>query len=172
MRRRATKIIAVSSAAMGALVLASAVKFAPLLVWNASASAPIGLYQVKRNNSPEIGDFALVRPDESLAIFIVERGYLPENIPLLKRVAALPGDEICRRSEAILINKIHVADALNFDSLGREMPSWNGCFTLQSDEMFLLNDPENSLDGRYFGATNAVDAIGVAKPVWVRESAG
>ena len=172
MRRWAWKIVAISGAAIGALALASVVKFSPFLVWNASASAPIGLYRVERNERLEVGDYVLVKPDEALAKFITQRGYLSENIPLLKRVAAVPGDEICRQSEAILINKIHVADALNFDSLGREMPSWNGCFTLQSDEMFLLNDPENSLDGRYFGATNAVDAIGVAKPVWVRESAG
>ncbi|MGE0409859.1 MAG: S26 family signal peptidase, partial [Amphiplicatus sp.] len=46
--------------------------------------------------------------------------------------------------------------------------AWSGCFTLRSDEIFLLNDPENSLDGRYFGATELNDVIGVARAVWVR----
>ncbi|MFN3960636.1 MAG: S26 family signal peptidase [Parvularculaceae bacterium] len=168
MRRTATKIVAVSGAAIGALALASVVKFAPLLVWNASPSAPIGLYRIERHDRLEVGDFVLVRPDESLAKLIAERGYLPENIPLLKRVAALSDDEICRENTAIFINKIHVADAQNLDSFGRKMPAWSRCFTLGSNEIFLLNDAENSLDGRYFGATNAVDAIGVARPVWVR----
>ncbi len=161
-------IFAVSGAGVAAIAFASFGKITPFVVWNASASAPIGLYQIEQNTSPEIGDFVLVKPDESLENFITLRGYLPENIPLLKRVAALPGDEICRESEAIFINKFRVADALIFDSRGRKMPSWSGCFTLRSSEIFLLNDPEKSLDGRYFGATELDDVIGAARTVWVR----
>ncbi|OFW99498.1 MAG: hypothetical protein A3E78_10375 [Alphaproteobacteria bacterium RIFCSPHIGHO2_12_FULL_63_12] len=168
MRRGAAKIIAVSGAAIAAISMASAVNFATVLVWNASASAPIGLYRIERIERLEVGDFVLVRPDESLAKLIAERGYLPENIPLLKRVAALSDDEICRESGAVFINKTRVADAQILDSFGREMPAWSGCFTLQSGEIFLLNDPERSLDGRYFGATAAADVIGIARPVWVR----
>lgn len=171
MRRRAAKIIAVSSAAMGALALASVVNFAPFFVWNASASAPIGLYRIERHDLLEVGDFVLVRPEKELAKLIAERGYLPENIPLLKRVAALSDDEICRENTAIFINRIHVADAQIFDSFGRDMPAWSGCFTLGSNEIFLLNDPESSLDGRYFGATAAADVIGIARAVLVREPA-
>lgn len=168
MRRGVVNILTLSGAAIVALSIVSVVKFAPILVWNASASAPIGLYRIKPNTPPEIGDFVLVRPDEDLEKFISERGYLPENIPLLKRVAALPGDEICRDSEAIFINQTRVADALNFDSRGRKMPAWIGCFTLRSGEIFLLNDPENSFDGRYFGATELENVIGVARAVRVR----
>ena len=169
MRRGAATIIAASGAAIAAISIASLVKFAPMLVWNASASAPIGLYRIERYDALEIGDYLLVRPDETLAKLIAERRYLPENIPLLKRVAAVPGDEICRDNAAVLVNEIRVAEAQIFDSVGRKMPSWGGCFTLQSSEIFLLNDPENSLDGRYFGATRAVDVIGVARPDWVRK---
>ena len=170
MRREAVKFIAASGAAIVALSFANVANLAPILIWNASASAPIGLYRIDRNKRFEIGDVVLVGPDEALAKFIAERGYLPENIPLLKRVAALSGDEICRESEAIFINDVRVADALIFDSSGRFMPSWTGCFTLQSDEMFLINDPGNSLDGRYFGATRAEDVVGVAKPLWIMEN--
>jgi len=168
MRRGPAIIFAVSGAAIGAISMASAVNCAPVLVWNASASAPIGLYRIERNERLEVGDFVLVRPKEAVAKYIAERGYLPETIPLLKRVAALSGDEICRDKTAIFIDEIHVADAQILDSFGREMPAWRGCFTLQSDEIFLLNDPERSLDGRYFGATKSRDVIGVARPVWVR----
>ncbi|HBK93133.1 MAG TPA: S26 family signal peptidase [Parvularcula sp.] len=171
MRSGPTKIIVVSGAAIGAISMASAVDFAPVLVWNASASAPIGLYRIERHDLLEVGDFVLVRPEEELAKLIAERGYLPENIPLLKRVAALPGDEICRESQAIFINNVRAADAQIFDSFGREMPAWSGCLTLQSGESFLLNDPEKSLDGRYFGATRADAVIGVARAVWVMEPA-
>ncbi|MGE0183994.1 S26 family signal peptidase [Methylocystis sp.] len=167
MKRGAGRIITLSCGSIAAILLAGVVQFAPILVWNASASAPIGLYRIE-NRPPEIGVYALVSPDVTLEKFIVGRGYLPENIPLLKRVAALPGDEICRKSAAIFINETYVAEARISDSFGRELPQWNGCFVLQKDEIFLLNDHERSLDGRYFGATKADEVIGVARAVWVR----
>jgi conjugative transfer signal peptidase TraF len=167
MRRSGGITIAISAVAVGALAMASANDFAPMLVFNASASAPIGLYRID-NRAPELGEFALVLPDEKLEQFLARRGYLPENIPLIKRVAALPGDEICREAQAIFINETRVADARIRDSLGRTLPQWRGCFTLQSDEIFLLNDHEDSLDGRYFGATAAADVIGAARAVRVR----
>ena len=168
MRRRGRNLApAAAGLSIAALGLVSAVDFAPRLIWNASASAPIGFYRIIAG-TPEIGDFVLVSPDGILKEFITARGYLPEHIPLLKRVAALSGDQICRQSEAIFINETFVAEARMLDSIGRKMPQWFGCFTLQSNEIFLLNDPENSLDGRFFGATEMTDVIGVAKPVWVR----
>lgn len=167
MRRTTLIPIAVGAVSITALGLASAVEFAPRIVWNASASAPIGLYKIE-TRAPEIGDFVLVKPDAVLEEFITDRDYLPPEIPLLKRVAALAGDEICREESAIFIDGGHVADALFIDSLGREMPVWNGCFTLKGGEIFLLNAPEKSLDGRYFGATNGAQIIGIAIPVLVQ----
>ena len=159
--------IGLGAVSIAALVLASAFEFAPRLVWNASASAPIGLYKIE-NRAPAIGDFVLVDPDKNLVKWITERGYLPSDIPLLKRVAALAGDEVCRENERIFINKTHVADSLFVDSLGRKMPVWSGCFSLRKNEIFLLNAPEKSLDGRYFGATNASQMVGIARPLWVK----
>lgn len=109
----------------------------------------------------------LVALNDSLENFIAQRNYLPEKIPLLKRVAALPGAEICRKGEGIYIDDSHVAEALPVDSEGRILPAWDGCFLLSGSQVFLLNEPENSLDGRYFGVTNLDDVIGVAVPVWV-----
>ena len=156
--------LALLAASVGALGFASRFDFAPVFVWNASASAPLGLYRIAAR-APELGDLVLVRPDADLANFIVARGYLPEDAPLLKRVAALPGAEICRDDVAIFIDGMHVAEALRVDSEGRDMPAWSGCFSLPDDEVFLLNSPANSLDGRYFGATKVEHVIGAAIPV-------
>lgn len=169
MSRRRCIPLAAGAVSIGALGLVIAHEFAPRLVWNASASAPIGLYRIKAHARPRIGEFVLVRPEPALETFITERGYLPPEIPLIKRVAARSGDKICRHDEAIFIAEIHVADALFFDSAGRKMPVWRDCVTLKSGEIFLLNAPENSLDGRYFGATRMSDIIGVAIPVLVWE---
>jgi conjugative transfer signal peptidase TraF len=144
-------------------------EFPPLVVWNASASAPLGLYGI-RNHAPDIGNFVLVKPGARLEEFIVARGYLPEDVPLLKRVVALSGSQVCRDSEAIFIDGVLVAEALRTDSAGRDMPVWQGCFSLQDGEVFLLNSPPNSLDGRYFGATRIDQVIGVAVPVWTSET--
>lgn len=159
--------IGLAASCVAALVLVSAVDFTPQFVWNPSASAPIGLYRIERK-PPEIGDFVLVDSDENFVKLITERGYLPPDIPLLKRVAALAGDEICREKERIFLNTIHVADALLVDSAGQKMPVWSGCFSLRGDEVFLLNASEKSLDGRYVGATNGSQIIGIARPVWVK----
>lgn len=161
--------LALLAASVGAFGLASRFDFVPVLVWNASASAALGLYRIA-DRAPELGDLVLVRPDADFENLIVARGYLPEDIPLLKRVAALHGAQICRDDAAIFINGIHVAKALRVDSKGRFMPVWRGCISLTDAEIFLLNAPANSLDGRYFGATKVEHVIGVAIPVLPWES--
>lgn len=157
--------LAAGTLSVAALSLATLHEFAPRLAWNGSASAPMGLYRIDGRSLPQVGDLVLVKPDPALRKFITERGYLPPDIPLIKRVAALSVVEICRQNEAIFIEKIHVADALLVDSIGRPMPVWSGCFTLNSDEVFLLNRHEQSLDGRYFGATKISNVTGVAIPI-------
>jgi len=164
-------VLGASVISIALLLIAIAVAFPPKLVWNASESAPMGLYLI-RNRQPVLGEFALVTPSKPVANFIAARGYLPGDTPLLKRVAALPGDEICRENMAVFVNGLHVADAQETDSLGRDMPQWSGCFTLNCSETFLLNGHPKSLDGRYFGATHVNDVIGVAAPVIVKKQAG
>lgn len=161
--------LALLAASVGALGVASVIEIPALFVWNASASAPIGLYRIERR-APQFGDLVLVKPERELKNFIIERGYLPEDVPLLKRVAALPASEICRDGPAIFVDGSHVAEALPIDSAGRELPIWRDCYTLSDDKIFLLNSPPNSLDGRYFGATKIDQVIGVAIRVWIMES--
>ena len=61
---------------------------------------------------------------------------------------------------------IHVAEALDSDSLGREMPVWQGCKVLEADEVFLVSSHPRSIDGRYFGPTKAGDLAGVVVLLW------
>lgn len=170
MRRRGNRTaLLVGAAAIVLLSIAMAVEFAPRLVWNATPSAPIGLYLVTYK-APVIGEYVLVNASGDAKKLIDERDYLPPDTPLVKRVAALSGAETCRENAKIYIDGVHVADALAVDSSGRDMPVWSGCFTLQSAELFLLNDHQKSLDGRYFGAIKASQIVGVARPLFVRES--
>jgi len=70
--------------------LASLVPVPPRLIWNASASVPIGFYDLDPPGHLEIGDLVAVLPDKPLADFLVERGYIGRDVPLMKRVMGLP----------------------------------------------------------------------------------
>src|SRR3546814_20043258 len=92
-RRRPRAVLTLTMFGLGLIGLAALARPAPWLVWNASASAPIGLYRVFPGK-PASGDLVLVRTPDSARQLAAERGYLPQNVPLLKRVAALDGDNI------------------------------------------------------------------------------
>lgn len=144
----------------------------PRILWNASASAPIGLYRVDGDATPAVGDLVVLTPPKNVARFIAERRYLPGGVPLLKQVAALPGQHVCRSGAEVSVDSIRVAAARARDRIGRKMPVWHGCQRILADELFLLNPAADSLDGRYFGPVPASGVVGVAHPVLTRSSPG
>ncbi len=140
----------------------------PRLVWNASASAPIGFYW-RVAGAPSRGDLVLARAPHWARRLAAERHYLPLNVPLLKRVAAIAGDVICASGDAVSIDGHVVAHRLASDRMGRPLPQWEGCKTLGAGEFFLLMaDVPDSFDGRYFGVTERRDIIGRLEPLWTR----
>jgi len=159
-----------TTAAVSLLGVISVVTFAPRLIWNASASAPIGLYAIEPERSPELTDLVAVRAPEPLDNFLVERGYIGRGVPLMKRVAALPGQRVCRHGVAITVDAVPMGDALARDRLGRLLPVWQGCRTIADGELFLMNwQVRDSLDGRYFGPLPASAVIGRATPLYTDE---
>jgi len=140
----------------------------PRLVWNVSASAPRGLYLVSPGMLPSTGDMVVARLPVAARRLAAERRYLPENVPLVKRVAAVAGDDVCASGKAITVNGRAVAGRRSFDSLRRRMPFWLGCSRLHGRQLFLLTDDPTSFDGRYFGVTEGPDVIGKAQLVWRR----
>lgn len=148
------------------------VKFPIKLIYNASASAPIGFYHVTPASGLKRGAFAVVPTPPGFRMMAAKRHYLPFNVPLIKRIIALSGDEVCRLGEVILVNKKRVATALSKDSQGRALPVWQGCFILTEDQFFALMDRPDSFDGRYFGPLNTEDIIGIAVPVFTWRTEG
>lgn len=140
----------------------------PLLVWNASASAPVGLYLVASPQDVRAGEMVIAwtpGPARSLA---AERRYLPSNVPLVKRVGAVAGDRVCAIGEAVWVNGRHVGARRDVDGAGRAMPAWTGCHDLLASEYFLLMESPDSFDGRYFGVTRQEDLVGRAVLLWAR----
>jgi conjugative transfer signal peptidase TraF len=166
-RRLARRSLAIAGLAT-ALVATIALPPHPLLVWNASASAPIGLYRVG-GTELATGDMVVAWPPAGARDFAARRHYLPANVPLVKRVAAEPGDTICALGATIFVNRRPIAERLVRDGAGRPMPWWTGCVVLRRGALFLLmtNSPA-SFDGRYFGPTDRNAIVGKATPMWVR----
>lgn len=139
----------------------------PRLVWNASESAPVGLYWLRRDSHLQVGDLVLAWLPETARMLAAERSYLPLNTPGVKRIAAVPGDVVCVRNDLVLINEALAARALRVDRSGRALTPWWGCRALEPGEIFLLNDASPaSFDGRYFGPSYGRDIIGGLVPLW------
>jgi conjugative transfer signal peptidase TraF len=145
-------------------------KSAPRLVWNASASVPIGLYHVRPARQLIVTTLVVAYPPEPLATFLADGSYLPRGVPLIKRILALPGQTVCRTGFAIAVDGIQIGAARERDRRGRALPAWQGCRTVAGDEVFLMNwDEPASLDGRYFGPIPLSSIVGRAVPLWTFE---
>jgi conjugative transfer signal peptidase TraF len=142
----------------------------PKLIWNATASVPIGLYAMRPAGALRVGELLVVKPPEPLATFLDERRYLPKGVPLLKRVLALPGQAVCRTDRMITVDGVPMGEALSRDRRGRPLPAWRGCHAVASGEVFLMNrQSEDSLDSRYFGPLPVTTIAGRADPLWTHK---
>ena len=157
------------SLAAGALVAGCLIELVaiprPLLVWNVTHSAPIGLYR-RAFAGVESGAWVLVRAPRAAADMAAARGYLPRSVPMVKRVAASFGDRVCRTGQSVTIYGRAVARALWRDSSGRALPVWTGCFDLKADQIFLITSPPMSFDSRYFGPVPTANVIERIAPLW------
>ena len=141
----------------------------PLLVWNATASAPIGLYRVLAAQAVRHGDLVLAETPPTVARLAAERGYVPLHVPLVKRVAAMAGDRVCMQGDAVVIDHTVVALRVAQDNLGRPLPYWQGCRVLRRHDLFLLmRAAPHSFDSRYFGPVPTSSILGVLEPIWTR----
>lgn len=159
-------VMATYFATMGVAV-ASLLPLPVELLWNASASTPIGLYDLGRPRDLKVGDLVAVMPPKPLADFMVERDYIGRGVPLLKHIAALPGQEVCRIGNIVTVDAVPLGNALDRDRLGRPLPVWQGCQRIAAGQLFLMNPSvPDSLDGRYFGSLPQSDVVGQATPLY------
>jgi conjugative transfer signal peptidase TraF len=138
------------------------------LLWNASASAPVGLYLITPATSLEVGDMVAVRTPAGVRKLAAMRGYLPSGVPLVKRIAATRGSRVCAMRTRIIVNGLTLAHRRKRDAEGRLMPWWNGCRRLRTGQFLLLNRPAGSFDSRYFGPVGKEAILGKAVLLWQR----
>ena len=167
-----TRIATLLATALSGITLGTTAFVDPpkTLIWNASASAPIGFYAVQPTDDLEVTDLVAVTAPPLIAEFMADRGYLPMGVPMMKRVLALPGQTVCRHGLDIVAYGSTIGHARERDNAGRKMPVWQGCRRIPTGEVFLMNwQVRDSLDGRYFGPIPADSVIGRAVPLWTDE---
>lgn len=165
------RILATGAAAIAASAAVATLLWPPrpALVWNASASAPVGLYAVTAPGEVRPGETVIAWAPASARSLASERGYLPANVPLVKRVAAARGDRVCGAGEALFVNGRLEALRRITDAAGRALPWWTGCVDLGVGQyLLLMPGSAASFDGRYFGVTERQDLVGKARLLWGR----
>lgn len=134
----------------------------PVFVWNRTDSVPKGLYIVYE--APlERGQLVAYKPTQAEDDWLAQQGITPGSWPLLKRVVALEGDEVCWDENEVFVNGELRANRID----GVKLCLLDGCVLLGADQVFLLNKHPRSVDGRYFGIQDADRIIGTARVVWV-----
>jgi type IV secretory pathway protease TraF len=116
--------------------------------------------------SPGVGDLVALRLPPVFAALAGRRGYLPTSAYLLKPIAAVAGDLVCRFGERVLVRGVLAGIAEDADADGNAMPSWQGCRILQTGEVFVLADHPGSFDSRYFGPLHIASIAGRAVRLW------
>jgi conjugative transfer signal peptidase TraF len=135
-------------------------------VYNPSDSVPPGWYRVDPPDSLHVGSIVLTRLSANAAAVAAQRGYLPEHIPLLKRIGAMSPQHVCVRQHIVRIDGVAVAGVRAVDGHGRPLSAWEQCRRLHDGELFLLSATNPaSFDSRYFGPVAVSAVIGSAQPL-------
>ncbi|WP_022960148.1 S26 family signal peptidase [Spongiibacter tropicus] len=160
-------VLVLMAGGLAALVWAAFTPSKVRVVYNASDSVPIGWYRITpldtEANTIPVDSIVLVDLPDEVAALADQRGYLPLDVPLLKRVGAAAPQHVCIESGRVRIDGAPVAQVLLIDALARPLPSWTHCRQLAEGELFLLSTTNpDSFDSRYFGPIEKANVIGVA----------
>ena len=137
------------------------------IVYNPSDSVPRGWYRIGPLYSLHVGSIVLARLPAEAAELAAQRRYLPEHIPLLKRVGAMSPQQVCIEKHIVRIDGVAEAVARTVDGRGRPLSAWQQCRRLHDGELFLLSATNPaSFDSRYFGPVAVSAVIGSAQPLW------
>jgi conjugative transfer signal peptidase TraF len=132
---------------------------------NTSPSLPVGIYVVASESSSRLVEFCPAGPFATVSIErrYRDRGSCPDGAaPLLKPVAARPGDVVDFSAAGIAINRklLRNTAPLAADTEGRPLAHWRfGHYLVTEGTLWVVSAYHpRSFDSRYFGpiATSAV----------------
>jgi len=167
MSTRRVAVALLTSLGIAALAWPSLHTSVARIVYNPSDSVPPGWYRIGPPESLRVGSIVLARLPADAAALAAQRGYLPEHIPLLKRIGAMSPQQVCIEKHIVRIDGMAVTSVHATDGRGRPLSAWQPCRRLHDDELFLLSASNPaSFDSRYFGPVAVSAVIGSAQPLW------
>ena len=120
---------------------------------------------------PSHGDLAAVMIPDKARFRYQDRPWLPPpDVPQLKRVVAVEGDNVCVKEGVVSINGTVIVTIRQMDS--EKLPLWPlpYCDTLTQGWYFFINQPDLSFDSRYYGPLSKRQVKGRVSPIWVFDS--
>lgn len=130
-----------------------------VIVLNASASVPYGFYRL--HHVP-----AALRVNQLVVVHVED--WSDTRVPLLKPVAAVAGERICRYGHELMIHGKSYGPVLEMwrgFHLPSAVPS-DGCLQVPEGQVFLASAAPRSKDSRYFGTVAITQVRAVATPLW------
>ena len=112
----------------------------PLVYYNNSTSAPIGFYVVSFDRDYEYNDYLIMKLPKQYGK--LEKGHL-----VLKQIKGFPGDIYLSREDYVEVGGCRYN--VKKHPILPHMPI--GSYMVPEGHLFLLNDREDSFDGRYMG---------------------
>ena len=136
-------------------------KTKPPVILNETPSMAKGAY-VRVDDVAKLkrGDIIVMPMNGQFRDYRVKKLGYPKDTMLIKRVAGIPGDLVCRQETAVIIGHKAVVVA-QMDRHGNPLPAWGGCRILLPNEVFLLGDHASSFDSRYFGPVTRDQLVGI-----------
>jgi conjugative transfer signal peptidase TraF len=152
---------------LGLAILASAPAFQdhPPFIINETVSMAKGIYAYTDNvNALKRKDIVALKMTIGANAYLVDELGYPKRTLLIKRVAGLSGDVICRHGMRVTINA-QTVNVQSKDRFGNLLPVWDGCAVLLPNQVFLLGDHPSSFDSRYFGPVTKEQLLGTYRGV-------
>ncbi|MBD0416767.1 conjugative transfer signal peptidase TraF [Oryzicola mucosus] len=172
MRRRGVVLFLTGIAVIMSALAAAA--FAGGYRLNLTPSEPLGLWRIETlQRRVAIGDLVFMCPPATAAFREAQRrGYLRRGLcpggvaPLLKTVAALPGQRV-EITDHVLVDGRPVPASLvqDRDGEGRALAPDPGGI-VPPHHLFLYSSFASSYDSRYFGSLSEAGLLGLARPVF------
>lgn len=140
-------------------------KNAPPIIINETPSMQKGIY-VRTGDAQKLkrGEIVAMPMPKTAKDYLVDKLGYPADTLLIKRVAALPGDIVCRQTDTLTVagKTLQVKARDRHDNA---LPNWQGCHKLSNEEIFIQGDHPGSFDSRYFGSVSQQALSGTYRQV-------
>lgn len=138
--------------------------FGPPIYYNVSDSLPRGFY-IETTKNLSIGKLIAFPIPKNAKQIIFARKWLAFDMPLLKYISAIAGDEICIKKHGLYINKNRFGHIVETDDSNNHIQVSFGCYVLSDNELFVTTGYHKSFDSRYFGPIKIKDVLSTIKPL-------